>query len=232
MVLASSGKHRAIAKPWVPYSPLPVSMIPDHFAKDWMPYLNWNYKIMKCSFKHSNVWLLSQCLRTWLAWPCEDEKHSLWLQLWSNLSECRIFEKKMITFKCKLGNGSPSLNHQIPLFGYPSPLKSCIKEIKQNLILHSHFLELPLFQITYLEIILCPVSRFYIYLGASQGYKIWWWWVNLWWCTVGDADETRPNQSGQTILAEFLLQSRSFLEHAFLLKKTSMLYNQLLIIPL
>ena len=45
-----------------------------------------------------------------------------------------------------------------------SPLKCCIKEIKQNLIIHSHFLELALFQTKYLEIILCPVSLFIIYI--------------------------------------------------------------------
>ena len=51
-----------------------------------------------------------------------------------------------------------------------SPLKSCIKEIKQNLILHSHFLEFTLFQTKYLEIILCPVSLFiYIWERVEHG---------------------------------------------------------------
>ena len=39
-----------------------------------------------------------------------------------------------------------------------SPLKSCIKEIKQNAFLCSHFLEISLFQTKYLENILYSVS--------------------------------------------------------------------------
>ena len=50
-----------------------------------------------------------------------------------------------------------------------SPLKSCIKEIKQNRILHSHFLELTLFQTKYFEIILFPVSLL-IYIWVQIEY--------------------------------------------------------------
>ena len=39
-----------------------------------------------------------------------------------------------------------------------SSLNWSCPEINQNLILHSHFLELTLFQTKYLELILCPVS--------------------------------------------------------------------------
>ena len=43
-------------------------------------------------------------------------------------------------------------------------------QIKPNLILHSHFLELILFQTKYLEIILCPVSLLkYICVGVEYG---------------------------------------------------------------
>ena len=41
--------------------------------------------------------------------------------------------------------------------GYLSPLKSSIKEIKQNDFLCSHFLEILLFQTNYLEIAGCAV---------------------------------------------------------------------------
>ena len=42
-----------------------------------------------------------------------------------------------------------------------SPLKSCMKEIKQNLILHSQFLELILFQTKYY--LLCSFTFLYIF---------------------------------------------------------------------
>ena len=68
---------------------------------------------------------------------------------------------------------SPLRPHQIvtiALCGYRSPLKSSIKEIMQNLILHSHFLEIALFQKEFLEIVLCLVSLL-IYIWVRVNYS-------------------------------------------------------------
>ena len=53
-----------------------------------------------------------------------------------------------------------------------SPLKSCIKEIKQNAFFRSHFLEISLFQTNYLAVNIYSVSLSRYICGRDDCYTI------------------------------------------------------------